>query len=109
MRWRQFSRLLAVAALLHACIATAQRGPSADVPALPAQPAEQATETVEQRSKLTDAAVIALIIAASIKLYKATRGPCACPTDTMRNGRACNTDGQKVSIFITSRPAHTAA
>jgi hypothetical protein len=43
-------------------------------------------QTTEQ---LTDAAVIALIIAASIGAYKALGKPCACPEDTMRNGRRC--------------------
>lgn len=38
---------------------------------------------------LTDAAIIALIIAASIAAYKAMGKPCACPEDTMSNGRRC--------------------
>ena len=33
--------------------------------------------------------MIALIIAGSIALYKAHGKPCACPSDTMRNGRPC--------------------
>jgi hypothetical protein len=51
------------------------------------------TETAPKNSTtkevLTDAAIAALIIAGSIALYKATGHPCACPSDTMRNGRAC--------------------
>lgn len=38
---------------------------------------------------LTDAAIIAIIIAASIAVYRATGHPCACPYDRMRNGRRC--------------------
>lgn len=51
-----------------------------------AAPAQTETTTKEI---LTDAAVVALIIAGSIALYKARGRPCACPSDTMRNGRAC--------------------
>lgn len=39
--------------------------------------------------RLTDAAVVALIIAGSIAAYKALGKPCACPDDTMSNGRRC--------------------
>jgi hypothetical protein len=45
---------------------------------------------------LTDAAIIALIIAGSIALYKARGRPCACPSDTMKNGRACG----NVSAYV---------
>src|ERR1700704_4400337 len=38
---------------------------------------------------LTEAAIVALIIAGSIAAYKAMGKPCACPEDTMRNGRRC--------------------
>jgi hypothetical protein len=38
---------------------------------------------------LTDAAIVVLIIAASIGDYKAKGKPCACPNDTMRNGARC--------------------
>ena len=47
---------------------------------------QQASRTEEI---LTDAAVAFLIVAASIATYKATGRPCACPEDTMRNGRKC--------------------
>ena len=47
---------------------------------------QQASRTEEF---LTDAAVALLIVAASIATYKATGRPCACPEDTMRNGRRC--------------------
>lgn len=47
------------------------------------------TDTPEQRSKLTDAAIIAIVIAASVAAYKAMRKPCACPSDTMSSGALC--------------------
>lgn len=47
---------------------------------------QQASRTEEV---LTDAAVALLIVAASMATYKATGRPCACPEDTMRNGRKC--------------------
>lgn len=58
---------------------------------MPAQPAQPVTEKPGPTTKelLTDAAIIALIIAASIAAYKAMGRPCACPDDTMRNGRRC--------------------
>jgi hypothetical protein len=47
---------------------------------------QQGTSTKEL---LTDAAIILAIIAGSIAAYKAMGKPCACPEDTMRNGRKC--------------------
>ncbi|AXK83840.1 hypothetical protein DW352_03540 [Pseudolabrys taiwanensis] len=38
---------------------------------------------------LTAAAIAALIVQASRQNYYATGRPCACPDDTMRNGRRC--------------------
>jgi hypothetical protein len=38
---------------------------------------------------LTAAAIAAIIVAASRDQYHAGGRPCACPDDTMRNGRAC--------------------
>jgi hypothetical protein len=38
---------------------------------------------------LTAAAIAAILIKASRDQYHATGRPCACPDDTMRNGRAC--------------------
>lgn len=38
---------------------------------------------------LTDAAIAVLIIAASVATYKSMGRPCACPDDTMSNGRRC--------------------
>jgi len=51
----------------------------------PAPPPDQ-----EQSDQvLDDAAVIALIIAGSVAMYKAMGRPCACPTDLTRNGQRC--------------------
>jgi hypothetical protein len=52
-----------------------------------AQPPAQATG--ETTRVLTEAAIIALIIAGSIAAYKAMGKPCACPKDLMRDGRVC--------------------
>lgn len=38
---------------------------------------------------LSSVAIAALIVAASRDEYHSTGHPCACPDDTMRNGRAC--------------------
>ncbi|TAI64394.1 hypothetical protein CWO89_19050 [Bradyrhizobium sp. Leo170] len=38
---------------------------------------------------LTAAAIAALLIQESRRAYHATGRPCACPADSMRNGRAC--------------------
>lgn len=38
---------------------------------------------------LTAAAIAAIIVQASRSAYYATGRPCACPDDTMRNGRRC--------------------
>ena len=60
-------------------------GPSRLQPAL--VPQEQKGLTTKE--VLTDAAIVAIIIAASIAAYKAMGKPCACPSDTMKNGRSC--------------------
>jgi len=60
----------------------------AEAPLRTPPPSEQRDER-KDRDKLTDAAIVALIVAASIAAYKAMGKPCACPGDTMRNGRAC--------------------
>jgi len=61
----------------------------APTPAAPAPQSRPTPETNTTRELLTDAAIIALIVAASIAAYKATGRPCACPEDRMRNGRRC--------------------
>jgi hypothetical protein len=53
------------------------------------QPKPQSEIGQRTREVLTDAAIIAVIIAGSIAAYKAKDKPCACPNDTMRNGRRC--------------------
>ena len=58
--------------------------PPADAPA-PEAPTDSRTKEV-----LTDAAIIAALIAASIAAYRAGGpGPCACPEDTDRAGHRC--------------------
>jgi hypothetical protein len=51
---------------------------------------------------LTVAAIAAIIVKTSRDQYYATGHPCACPDDTMRNGRACG----RVSAY--SRPGGAA-
>ncbi len=46
-------------------------------------------EPSKTREYLTDAAIALIIVALSIAAYKASGRPCACPDDTMRNGRRC--------------------
>lgn len=75
---------ISLALLFQPPTALSQRAPSP-----PSQTEVQKLETPEQRSKLADAAVIAIIIAASIAAYKSMGRPCACPSDTMKNGAAC--------------------
>lgn len=64
-------------------------GAIADNRAPPIATEEQKPKKDWAKEILTDAAVVALIIAASVSAYKATGRPCACPSDTMRNGHAC--------------------
>lgn len=68
--------------------------PSAQQPAK--QPSRQASPGQPEPSKskraaevLTAAAIAALIVEESRRAYHAGGRPCACPDDTMRNGRAC--------------------
>jgi hypothetical protein len=56
-------------------------------PSLPNRPASDAKRKVEVA--LTAAAIAAIIVQASRDQYHAGGRPCACPDDTMRNGRAC--------------------
>jgi hypothetical protein len=53
------------------------------------QAKEQDQDKTTVRQVLTDAAIIALIIAASVAAYKASGRPCACPEDRTRSGRRC--------------------
>lgn len=63
-------------------------GPAfADV--LPPNP-PPAAEGNKTKEVLTEAAIVAAIIAGSIAFYRANaKGPCACPEDTDRAGRRC--------------------
>lgn len=54
------------------------------------QPTEQeAKKGPTTKEVLTDLAIALAIIAASVAAYKAMGKPCACPEDTMSNGRKC--------------------
>ena len=62
----------------------------------PSAPRPQTTTTPAERKPLPTvkdgvdtAKIIALILAASRAAYHARGRPCACPDDTMRNGRRC--------------------
>jgi hypothetical protein len=57
----------------------------ADVPAKPAPPDNKR----KAEAVLTAAAIAAIIVQASRDQYHARGRPCACPDDSMRNGRAC--------------------
>jgi hypothetical protein len=59
--------------------------PSTDSPDKPARPDNK--RKVE--AALTAAAIAAIIVQANRDQYHAGGRPCACPDDTMRNGRAC--------------------
>ena len=53
-------------------------------------PSEQARSTITKKEVLTDAAIIAALIAASIAAYRSGGpGPCACPEDRDRAGHRC--------------------
>ena len=53
-------------------------------------PEQQQAPSGKTKETLTDAAIIAALIAASIAAYRAGGpGPCACPEDTDRAGRSC--------------------
>jgi hypothetical protein len=70
----------------------APRSPSGPQPAtkagLPDKPVGPDTKR-KVETALTAAAMAAIIVQASRDQYHAGGRPCACPDDTMRNGRAC--------------------
>jgi hypothetical protein len=71
---------------------TAPPGPrgATAIPKTLQDPAPQQTDTKRKiEVALTAAAIAAILIKASRDQYHATGRPCACPDDTMRNGRAC--------------------
>lgn len=57
--------------------------------ALPIASGAQEASPRQPEASMSDAAIVALIIATSVAAYKANGKPCACPSDTMRNGRTC--------------------
>ena len=81
-----FIRLLVLAA---AIVCGPMRAHAEDVSRLQPPPTSPQPQTKKTDGALTDAAIIALIVAGSIAIYKATGHPCACPSDLMRNGQAC--------------------
>jgi hypothetical protein len=62
-----------------------QRAPDAQAQPIPTQPGH-ARVSEDEHSKFTDVAVTAMIVAASIAIYKSTGKPRACPSDVARNG-----------------------
>lgn len=70
-------------------IPTSSSGPVSSTKAsLPDKPAGGDTKR-KVEAALTIAAIAAIIVQASRAQYHAGGRPCACPDDTMRNGRAC--------------------
>lgn len=78
-------RLVVIAIAISACVASHLR---AETVASHAQ-SEQQQSPSKTDEVLTEAVIIASLIAASVAAYKAMGRPCACPEDTMRNGRRC--------------------
>jgi hypothetical protein len=90
-----------VAAAVEPSAPTAARpAPSSATAALPTIQPRPAPSDAKRKVEigLAAAAIAALIIQASRDQYHATGHPCACPDDTMRNGRSCG----RVSAY--SRP-----
>jgi len=81
--FKRFLIVVASSLTIHAPLVCADSWPAPEPKAEPA-PTETTTKEI-----LTDAAIATLIIAGSKALYKAHGRPCACPSDTMRNGQAC--------------------
>jgi hypothetical protein len=82
MRNAAMAAVLSLAMIFQPLVSSAQR--VAD--ALPQQSLKDADD---DRSKLTDLAIAALIIAATVAVYKSTGKPCACPADKASNGSSC--------------------
>jgi hypothetical protein len=81
----RFSRTVALACVGLMCVPAFADGPAPAVEAPAEQPANSRTKEI-----LTDAAIVALLIAASIAAYRAGGpGPCGCPEDTDRAGHRC--------------------
>lgn len=78
----------AIAAAVGLNSAVAQTVPTTSA-SQPSQGRTQNKQSAAAKEVLTDAATIAVIIAASIASYKAMGKPCACPEDAMCNGRKC--------------------
>jgi hypothetical protein len=65
-----------------------QNTPPAKLAAAPV-PSPEPSTVKRTAAVLTAAAIAALIVAESRRAYHARGKPCACPDDSMRNGRAC--------------------
>jgi hypothetical protein len=76
-------------AALTSCIAVQSAQSQRLNPPSAQQSAQEAEKGPTTKEILTDAAIALAIIAASIAAYKAMGKPCACPEDTMSNGRKC--------------------
>lgn len=65
--------------------------PIDEVPLPPSRPPRGEPSKVRENIELglTAAAIAAIIVQASRQAYYASGRPCACPDDTMRNGRRC--------------------
>lgn len=50
---------------------------------------QEGTREARAEEYLADTAIAVIIVAASVAAYKAMGKPCACPNDTMKNGRTC--------------------
>jgi hypothetical protein len=77
-----------------AATSSATNNPTPTIKAYPAAahaPEKPAPPEVKRKVEgaLTAAAIAAIIVQASRAQYHARGKPCACPDDTMRNGRAC--------------------
>jgi hypothetical protein len=81
-----FKMFKRVAVGVLVCLLAVQETSAQKVSATVTEPQSQ---TTEQRKQLTEAAVIALLIAGSVAAYKALGRPCACPKDRARDGSVC--------------------
>lgn len=80
--------LAKAAAPIDTKLQTRQPAPRQSMPEAPS-PTPPHSKAKEAAVVLTAAAIAALIVAESRRQYHARGKPCACPDDSMRNGRAC--------------------
>jgi hypothetical protein len=82
-------RLIAVVAVAAASVSLATLTFGAETVASRQQLDRQEPRPSQTQELLTDAAVVAAMIAASIANYKSMGKPCPCPEDKTANGRSC--------------------